>query len=141
MPGVRRKARMLALQALYEIDCVGHSPDDTVDRLIQETRLPQNAQSFSQELVRGVLEHREMIDHLIQEAAPLWPIGQLAVIDRNILRLAILEILFNNKVPMKAAINEAVELARAFGSENSAKFVNGVLGTLSAYSIGEQKSF
>lgn len=133
MAGVRRKARIVAFQALYEVDCAGHSSESTLARLADEARLSQEALTFAQELVKGVLEHKKKIDSLIQEAAPLWPIGQIAMVDRNILRIAIFEILFDNKVPVKAAINEAVELAKAFGSENSAKFVNGVLGTLSLH--------
>jgi N utilization substance protein B len=87
---------------------------------------------FARELVGGVLTNKDRIDNIIQTHAPAWPVAQLATIDRNILRLAIFEILLNNKVPVKAAINEAVELAKTFGSENSPKFINGVLGTVSA---------
>ena len=87
---------------------------------------------FVRELVSGVIRNREKIDQHIQSFAPVWPIEQMAVIDRNILRLAIFEVLFDNKVPVKVAINEAVELAKRFGSESSAKFVNGVLGSVSA---------
>jgi N utilization substance protein B len=79
-----------------------------------------------------VLTNKDRIDSIIQTHAPAWPVAQLAIIDRNILRLAIFEILLNNKVPVKAAINEAVELAKTFGSENSPRFINGVLGTVSA---------
>jgi len=90
------------------------------------------------ELMRGVLTNREKIDSTIQTYATAWPVSQLAAIDRNILRLAIFEILLNNKVPVKAAINEAVELAKTFGSENSPKFINGVLGTVCAQSSRER---
>jgi N utilization substance protein B len=79
-----------------------------------------------------VVEHQEEIDGNIQRFAPTWPVEQLSAIDRNILRLAISEILFDNRVIIKVAINEAVELAKKFGSENSSKFVNGVLGSISA---------
>ncbi len=85
-----------------------------------------------------VAENKDKIDSMIQTWAPAWPVAQIAVLDRNILRLAIFEILLNNKVPVKAAINEAVELAKTFGSENSPKFINGVLGTVSAQSSGER---
>jgi len=87
---------------------------------------------FVRELVNGTVKNREEIDKQIQTLAPAWPLDQLAVIDRNILRLAIFEILYDNKVPVKAAVNEAVELAKLFGSESSAKFINGVLGAVSA---------
>ena len=94
--------------------------------------MPEEVALFARELVRGVLTNRERIDNMIQTYAPAWPVAQLAAIDRNILRLAIFEILFNNKVPVKAAINEAVELAKTFGSDNSPRFINGVLGSISA---------
>jgi len=131
MTGIRRKARTVALQALFEVDRVSHDPEETLGRLVDETSLLEEGALFARELVDGVLKNKERIDGTIQTYAPAWPVAQLAAIDRNILRLAIFEILFNNKVPVKAAINEAVELAKTFGSENSPKFVNGVLGTVS----------
>lgn len=131
MAGKRRKARILALKALYEIDTVGHGPEPTLDSLLQETPLPAEAEEFGRHLVAGVLAHRQQIDEIIRNTAPAWPLEQVAAIDRNILRLAIFEILIDNKVPMRAAINEAVELAKFFGGETSPKFVNGVLGAVS----------
>ena len=132
MPTLRRRARTIALQALFEIDCANHDPKATSDRLVAEGGLPDDAADFARELVAGVLEHRKDIDGIIQTYAPSFPVSQLAAVDRNILRLAIFELLVNNKVPVKVAINEAVELAKTFGSESSARFVNGVLGTVSA---------
>jgi N utilization substance protein B len=82
--------------------------------------------------VGGTIRHRDEIDRYVQKFAPAWPVEQIAMIDRNILRLAIFEILFDNEVPVKVAVSEAVELAKTFGSESSAKFVNGVLGSVSA---------
>ncbi len=131
MTGKRRKARIVALQALFELDTVGHSPDDTMSRLLEDSPLAPDAQAFANELVQGVLANREHIDEVIRKTAPAWPLEQMAAIDRNILRLAIYEILIDNRVPMRAAINEAVELAKEFGSETSPKFVNGVLGSVS----------
>jgi len=130
--GTRRKARVIALQALFEVDSVGHDAQETVARLVAEAQLPEDGSVFARELVGGVLTNKERIDSMIQTYAPAWPVAQLAAIDRNILRLAIFEISLNNRVPVKAAINEAVELAKTFGSENSPKFINGVLGTVSA---------
>jgi len=132
MTGSRRKGRSLALQALYELDCTGHKPDDVLPRLAREEQTPEGVVAFARELVKGVLENRTRIDSVIARYAPAFPVEQIAVIDRNILRLAIFEVLLDNKVPMKAAINEAVDLARAFGSESSPKFVNGVLGSVAA---------
>lgn len=131
MSGMRHKARMVALQALYESDCVGHDPEASLKRLAAEQALTETALTFARELVEGVIENKKKLDALIRTHAPTWPVEQLAVIDRNILRLAIFEISINNKVPVKAAINEAVELAKAFGSDNSPKFINGVLGAIS----------
>jgi len=128
--GPRRKARTLALQALYEGDTVGHEAQKVLARLLAERPFAAATASYAQELVAGVEAHREAIDAIIAERAPAWPVQQLPPVDRNILRLAIYEILFDNKVPVKAAINEAVELAKAFGSESSPRFVNGVLGSV-----------
>lgn len=136
--GIRRKARVIALQALYEVDSVAHDAKETLERLVAEASLPEEGARFARELVGGVLAGKERIDSTIQTYAPAWPVAQLAAIDRNILRLAIFEILLNNKVPVKVAINEAVELAKTFGSENSPKFVNGVLGSVCAQSSRER---
>ena len=131
MSGMRRKARATALQALYEFDSVGHRVEAVVERLLAEGSLSEENNSFVRELVSGVVQNREEIDYHIQNFAPAWPIEQMAVVERSILRLAIFEILFDNRVSVKVAINEAVELAKDFGSDNSPKFVNGVLGSVS----------
>ena len=130
MVGARRKARVLALQALYEIDCARHEMEAVVSHLVANSRLSEENATFTRQLVSGVIQNKEKIDHDIQRLAPAWPIEQIPVIDRNILRLAIFEILLDNKVPVKVAINEAVELAKMFGSDNSSRFVNGVLGSV-----------
>ncbi len=130
--GIRRQARILTLQALFEVDSVAHDAEETLDRLLAEASLLEEGVTFARELMSGVLTNRDKIDKMIQAHAPVWPVAQLVAIDRNILRLAIFEILLNNKVPVKVAINEAVELAKTFGSENSPKFINGVLGAVSA---------
>jgi N utilization substance protein B len=132
MTGPRRKARAIALQALYEIDSAGHEVEAVLNRLLAEAELSEENNAFVHELVSKVAQNREEIDRTIQKFAPAWPIGQISIIDRNVLRLAIFEILFDNKVSIKVAINEAVELAKKFGSDNSPRFVNGVLGSVSA---------
>ncbi|MFA5308804.1 MAG: transcription antitermination factor NusB [Dehalococcoidales bacterium] len=132
MAGTRHKARTLALQALYEVDAVARPPEAVTERLIADTTLSAENADFVRELVNGAVSNREEIDGNIRKFAPAWPLEQMAVIDRNVLRLAIFEILYNNKVPVKVVVNEAVELAKTFGSENSAKFINGVLGSVSA---------
>jgi len=131
MAGRRRKARIIALKALYEMDTVAHQPEDILARLLEEAAATPDVEAFARELVTGVLAHRGEIDEVIREKAPAWPLEQVAVVDRNILRLAIFEILLDNRVPVRAAINEAVELAKAFGGDSSPKFVNGVLGAVS----------
>lgn len=132
MAGKRRKARIVALQSLFELDTVGHEPADCVARIAEEVSASKEITAYAQELVSGVMENQQRIDEIIAEAAPAWPLDQIAATDRNILRLAIYEIVIDNKVPMRAAINEAVELAKEYGGDNSPRFVNGVLGSVSA---------
>ena len=131
MTGSRRKARAIALQALYEIDSTGHDEEAVISRLLTEGRLSEENGAFVRELVSGLIESKGEIDRNIERFATAWPIKQIPLVDRNILRLAIFEILFDNKVSVKVAINEAVELAKMFGSDSSPKFVNGVLGSVS----------
>jgi N utilization substance protein B len=129
---VRHRARMAALQALYEIDCTGHTPALVIEQRLQEAELPETGDRFVRELVQGVRDHQERLDELIGRYAPDWPVDQIAVIDRNVLRISIYEILMCDDTPTKVAINEAVELAKKFGSDSSSRFVNGVLGSLVA---------
>jgi N utilization substance protein B len=131
MAGKRHKARTIALQALYEVDAVARKPKVVTERLLGEARLSEENNEFVRELVGGTIKNREEIDRNIQKYAPAWPVNQIAIIDRNILRLAIFEILFDNKVPVNVVVSEAVELAKTFGSDKSSKFVNGVLGAVS----------
>lgn len=131
MPGKRHQAREVALQALFELDTVGHATAETVGRLCKSMKVSAEAGRFAEELVAGVKENQASIDETISKTAPAWPLDQIAAIDRNILRLAIYEILIDNKVPMRAAINEAIELAKQFGGDTSPKFINGVLGSVS----------
>ena len=125
---------MRALQALFEIDSVGHDRAEVLGRRTEDEPLEEESVAFVKDLVEGVLGNEAEIDKVIALYAPAWPVAQMALIDRNILRLAIFEILFNNKVPVKVVINEAVELAKMFGGDNTPKFINGVLGTVSAQS-------
>jgi N utilization substance protein B len=132
MTGIRRKARVLALQVLYEIDCSSHDPENVISRYIEDNALPIEVFNFVRELTTGVMQRKGEIDAIIQRFAPLFPLKQIAAIDRNILRIAIYESVFNNTVPVKATINEAVEMAKSFGSDTSSKFINGVLGSVIA---------
>ncbi|MFC1934813.1 transcription antitermination factor NusB [Chloroflexota bacterium] len=131
MTGGRRKARAIALQVLYEVDSVRHDPGVVLACRLADESLSGGNGDFISGLVNGVVQNKEEMDHYIEGLATAWPVEQIAVIDRNILRLAIFEILFNNEVSVKIVINEAVELAKKFGSDNSSKFVNGVLGSVS----------
>ena len=135
----RRLGRALAFQALYEMDQGHHVPAQVLERLaeaFEEAATPpypadilRAATGYAQELVKGMLANRAAIDGLIQLRAPLWPLAQMSAVDRNVLRIGLYESLYGNAtVPLRTAINEAVELAKLFGSETSAKFVNGVLG-------------
>jgi N utilization substance protein B len=133
---LRHVGRIVALQVLYEVDSVAHRPREVLQHLSEDGRIPPAAIEFARSLVTGVLTHKTEIDAVLGRAAPAWPVEQIAVVDRNILRLAIYEILLDNKTPVRAAINEAVELAKTFGSDNSAKFVNGVLGSVSLSAAG-----
>lgn len=128
--GPRRRARIVALQALYEADNSNHDARDTLKRIVADQRVGKAPAEFAAELVESVLASRDAIDARIGKTAPAWPVAQLPAVDRNILRLAISEMLRDNGTPVKAAINEAVELAKSFGSEKSSSFVNGVLGSI-----------
>ena len=130
MTGIRRRARIAALQTLYELDCTKHKAEEALAHLRAGETLPQETLSFSEELVKGALQNKSELDALIKKFAPAFPPEQMSIIDRNILRLAIFEILFHGKTPIKVAINEAVELAKKFGSDSSPRLINGVLGSV-----------
>ena len=127
---VRRRSRILALQALYEIDTTHHPVGMVLDQRLAEDPLPDEGEAFARELITGVMKHQAELDELIQHYAPEWPVDQMAVVDRNVLRIAIYEFFISKVTPIKVAINEAVELAKLFGSDSAPRFVNGVLGAL-----------
>jgi N utilization substance protein B len=129
---VRRKVRNLVLKTLYEIDCSAHPVEEVLGRHLSEETLSQDAEAFSRHLLYGVIEHKAKLDKLIHEHAPEWPVEQMALIDRNILRIAIYELTTTRETPLKVAINEAVELAKMYGSDSAPRFINGVLGALAA---------
>jgi N utilization substance protein B len=123
----RHEARVLALQALYEADMAHHAADAVLKRHLAEFNHPDSLRQYAAELVNGIMQEREALDQLIGALAPEFPLEHLSPIDRNILRIALYE-MRQGVVPLKVAISEAVNLARAFGSESSFRFVNGVLG-------------
>tara|TARA_B100000945_G_scaffold227315_1_gene183942 strand:+ start:2311 stop:2766 length:456 start_codon:yes stop_codon:yes gene_type:complete len=126
----RRKARKLALEILYEMDCSAHELKDTYAYERANMDVKSSQKDFALQLVVGVWEHRAWLDQVIHRHAPQWPLTQMAYIDRNILRIAIWEFGVYDCTPMKVAINEAVDIAKIYGSESSYRFVNGVLGVL-----------
>ena len=123
------------MQSLYEWDFKGRKKEllpDIVERNTNEFAAGLEDTSFIAQLVEGVIKHLSDLDKIIEKAAPQWPLEQIAIVDRNVLRLGLFELLFGNReeVPPKVAINEAIELAKSFGGDSSGKFVNGVLGTV-----------
>lgn len=132
MASHRQRGRQLALQALYAADIAGHKPEASLESLLTEERPVAGAADAARQLLQGLVAKWDRVNGLVEAAAPLWPLPQVAAIDRNILRLAAYELVLEDarKAPDAVIINEAVDLAKRFGSESSARFVNGVLGTL-----------
>ena len=142
MGSLRHRVRVAALQSLFEVDATDHAIDVVYERRREEELLGADGERFLHRLVFGVWEHRSYLDGVIEDAAPNWPITQMPGIDKAILRIAIYELLIDETehTPVKAVINEAVELAKQFGSDNSSRFVNGVLGTvLSRYRPAQEE--
>ncbi len=138
----RHLLRTVAMQSLFEWDFNARveTLSTIVDRLLGEFAGGAENQEFARDLTTGVAEHMDDIDKIIVETAPEWPIAQITVIDRNVLRVGIYELMFLKDVPPKVAINEAVEMGKIFGGESSGKFVNGVLGTLYKKMVPDDKS-
>lgn len=134
MANVRHQARIGAMQTLYELDLAQHPVLDTIQYRLEDQPLPSEASKFMQRLATTTWERRDHIDQVIEQAAPTWPLHQMPPVEKAILRLAICELLLeaDDPVPPRAVINEAVELAKYFGSDRSGSFVNGVLGTVVA---------
>ncbi len=126
----RTYLRGIALQALYEHDLSDHDTSSILENRFEAIDISDESKSFIMELVHGVLENKEELDRMIEKYAVDWPIDQIAVIDRNIIRIAAYEFAISKKTPDKVAINESIELAKTFGSETAPKFVNGVLGSI-----------
>jgi N utilization substance protein B len=137
----RTRARSTALQALYEIDITGHSPGTVLEERIVDSELDDKLAEFARQIVLGVLPLTAQLDHFIAQHAPEWPLDQIAIIDRNILRIALWEIAIGDQTPLKVAINEAVELSKVYGSDSTPRFVNGVLGSLASRQVEIQQAF
>ena len=125
-----RKARIVALQVLYEMDSTGHPHSEIMERALHGRDMDRRSLDFTKILIDGVIQQLSNIDKRIEKFATIWPVDQLSIVDRNILRIAIFEVVVYNRTPIKAAVNEAIELAKGFGAESSPKFVNGVLGSI-----------
>ncbi len=123
---------MVALQCLFAMDLRRWAEEAPLDWVAEDDPLSPNARNFALSLVAGVKDARPRLDDLIHSYAPAWPVAQLAAVDRNVLRIALFELLYNQDTAGKYVANEAVEVAKVFGSESSTRFVNGVLGSIIA---------
>jgi N utilization substance protein B len=128
----RTKARSIALQVLFEIDLVDHPLGIALKYRLEDSNLDERLSEFVRKIVQGVWPMCQQLDEFIADHAPEWPLDQVATIDRNILRIALWEFAVNGDTPIKVAINEAVEIAKTYGSDSSPRFVNGVLGSLAS---------
>jgi transcription antitermination protein NusB len=136
----RTRARCLALQVLYEVDIANHPPAEVFRVRLEDTPLSDDLAEFVRQIVFGVFPLIHELDHVIEKYAPEWPLDQIATIDRNILRMSCWEFAIQNQTPVKVAINEAVEIAKLYGSDSAPRFINGVLGSLAEhqYEIRQQ---
>lgn len=124
----RTKARSIALQVLYEVDISGHQPGKVLADRFEWIKIDESLKHFISQIVSGVTNYKQDLDEFIGEFAPEWPLEQVAIIDRNLLRIALWEIAVYKRTPIKVVVNEAVELAKKYGAEGSPRFINGVLG-------------
>jgi N utilization substance protein B len=129
----RTRARSLALQVLYEVDMANHPPGDVFKARLEEFPLTEELTEFARQIIFGILPLTKELDELIAKYAPDWPLDQIAAIDRNILRMSLWEFAIQGETPIKVAINEAVELAKHYGSDSAPRFINGVLGALAEH--------
>jgi N utilization substance protein B len=130
--GKRHHARELALKVLFQIEGTGDDPEEVLRYHASESGASEDVTNFARELVRGVLDNQEKLDAILSEASEHWKLGQMAKVDRAILRIAVYEIAIDRKVPTKAAINESIELAKTFSGDEAGRFVNGILGRVAA---------
>ncbi|MDQ7838455.1 MAG: transcription antitermination factor NusB [Thermodesulfobacteriota bacterium] len=129
--GIRRKARESALQILYEMDLTGSGAEKATSAFCASFKIPEQAHDFCLRLVKGVDTHRGQIDTLVNGHSEHWRLNRMSRVDRNILRLAAFELLYCDDIPPKVTINEAVELGKKFGTEDSGPFINGILDAIS----------
>lgn len=125
--GTRRRGREVSLQILYQIDITSIPLDTALDRFKKNFKVKEESWTFAEELTRGIFEHLDEIDSLVEQQSEHWKVGRMSVTDRNILRLAVYELLYRDDIPSKASMNEAIELGKKFGTEDSGAFINGIL--------------
>lgn len=130
--GIRREGRELALQALYSMDLNPLEMRTTLQLFRENVKTKGNVRAFAEDLVAGVITHRQEIDRLIEEKSKNWAISRMGKVDLNILRLAAFELNYRNDIPKNVTINEAIEVAKKFGTEESPSFVNGILDELAS---------
>jgi N utilization substance protein B len=126
----RRLARQVAFQTLFQIDLANSDVETALEQRLDDAALDVDNQEYVKEVVRGVMQKLPALDAQISAVSKGWQVHRLGFVDRNILRLAIYEIVFMDEIPVRVAVNEAVELAKEFGDEESPKFINGLLGTV-----------
>ena len=136
----RTRARAVALQVLYEVDIANHPPGEILKLRLEESPLTDDLAEFARQIIFGILPLTNTLDQLIAKYAPEWPLDQIAAIDRNILRMALWEFAVYGATPLKVAINEAVELAKLYGSDSAPRFINGVLGALAEHQTEIQQA-
>jgi len=130
--GKRHQARELALKVLFQLEGTGDDPQEVLAYHASEGGSSEDVANFASQLVQGVIANREKLDAILSEASEHWKLGQMAKVDRIILRIAVYEIAIDRRVPTKAAINESIELAKTFSGEEAGRFVNGILGRVAA---------
>ena len=130
--GKRHQARELALKVLFQLESSGDDPDEVLAYHASEGAATPDVVNFARSLIKGVIDNREKLDSILSEASEHWKLGQMAKVDRIILRIAVYEIAIDRHVPTKAAINESIELAKTFSGEEAGRFVNGILGKVAA---------
>ena len=136
----RRHARVAAMQALFALEAVPDSPESVLEQVADMAEIKPDTHEILQGLVHGVRAQQALIDEKIRRAASLWPMGQMALVDKAIMRLAVYELLFVPEIPPKVVINEAVELAKIYAADNSPRFINGVLGTIYERDVASQQA-
>ena len=137
--GARRKARELALQMLFQHDMSANQPDAIIATFEELQKSKPNTREFATRVFKGTLEHVEQIDEMIQKQAENWRLSRMAAVDRNIIRMAIYEFMHEDDTPKLVVIDEAIEIAKKFGTDKSSQFINGILdGVLKRYNLGDR---